>query len=988
MKKKMEMKMFRYGMTIVLILAFFFQCLIPIHAVEENGENTENFKEKEMAAENQDCIVIRTEEDLRQVAENCALDSWSVGKTFVLQNNISIENSEFLPIASFGGTWEGNGCIISGVNITHSLSPAGVFATIQEEGVVKDLKIIGRVAPSGKADAIGGVAGINYGSILNCSFEGYVKGENNIGGIVGINESGGEIRNCSFNGDVLGNHSTGGISGWNQGTIFACKNEGDVNIDGEDIEHKMSELSLSSLVNLNSTQNVTTHTDTGGIAGFSEGKIYYCINQGTIGYPHVGYNIGGITGRCKQSYIQNCTNNGKVLGRKDVGGITGQIEPLLEVEYIKDKFQILDEELDTFLNLMEQASSDMNQMSSQAFQYLNDISYYINTAGTAAGGLSEDSQEYHNSLNQGIDGMSQGILDLQKDLNEIEWDKNTAESEPSVSGNSIIQNLPSISGNEIFTNSYENGLNASKDALDDFLGTTGEQASAINDSSKEYSENMKYHMSAINANLEEAGKKMDALSRILIDGGENVSEDMSAVMEQAKVLRRIISELRDDMFEYEEAELQDVSEEKASNGEMQIGAGTIDNMTSQTVYDTTSFQKGKLTKCLNQGMVEADINVGGIAGVMATEYDTDPEDDIEIIGDTSLKTSKRVSVIIRDSRNEGKISAKKDCVGGIVGKAEVGAVVSCESYGNVESMNGNYIGGIAGKTAGTVKACYAKCTLAGDSYIGGIIGNGSAETESKESSVSNCYSMVEIKEGKQFLGAIAGKEDGSFYENYFVSDSLQGINKVNYHLKAEPVEYETMYQKENMVKGFQKLMIKFMLEEELLTVKEVQYGQSLSSHAYPQIPKKEGCYVVWDITDLQNLKKDTVVTACYIPYVMSVSAKECREDERPVFFAEGEFKEEDVLTITDKTEETKQKGIKNNKNTIKEEKVLEHWVLNIPDNTEKEEFTIHYLKPDGYKKVKLYVYEDKQWKKVSYEEEGSYYLFNVKDSRSEIIVTK
>lgn len=987
-RKRMKKKLFRRTISTFLVLSFFLQGLTPVYA----AENTEAAK-KEIQAEDadvQESFEIRTEEDLRQFAQNCAWDSWSVGKTFVLTENISIKNCDFFPIPTFGGTFDGNGHTISGINLTDSLSPAGVFASVQKTGVVKELKVIGRVETSGQADNVGGLAGRNWGRISDCSFQGYVKGENNVGGIAGVNESGGEICNCNFDGDVLGNHSTGGITGYNLGIVRGCENLGDVNIDGEDIEYKMTELSLNSLVNFNSTQNLTAHTDTGGIAGFSEGIIYECRNIGTVGYPHIGYNIGGIAGRCKQSYIQSCTNEGKVYGRKDVGGVAGQIEPLLEIEYIKDKFQILDEELDKFIDLMEQTYSDMDQMNHQALEYVKDISYYINTAGTAANGLSSDSQDYYDSLNQGMDSMSQGIQDLQKDLKDISLEKLEPEENSGISGNDILQKLPSVSENNISLKNYEDEIHASKDALDSFLGNAGDRASDLSESSKEYGEDMKDHMSAIHANLEEAGKRMDDLSEILLDGSENVSQDMSAVMDQAKVVRRVIREFRDEVFEYEDAALQDVSaEESASSEEVPMGAGTGQEASLEEAEDIGAFQKGKIARCLNKGAVEADINVGGIAGVMATEYDTDPEDDIEIVGETSLKATRKVSVVIRDSRNEGSVTSKKDCVGGILGKAEVGALISCENYGSVESSGGNYVGGIVGKTAGTVKACYAKCTLSGDSCIGGIIGEGTSQDEEEESSsVSGCYAMVEIVQGKQFLGAIAGKEDGSFYDNHFVSDSLQGINRVNYHGKAEPMDYEDVVERESMVAGFKTLTVTFVLEEEILSVRQIQYGQSLSSLAYPEIPEKEGCYVVWDKTKLQDLRNDTVVTASYVPYIMSASSKECREDTRPVFLAEGEFKEGEFLTLTDKYEDTKQNGLRDAQNIIKEEKILEHWILNIPNNTDREEFVVHYLKEDAYKKVKIYVYENKKWKKVSWEEEGSYALFTVTGSRAEIVITK
>ena len=949
----------------------------------------------------EEIIIIETEEDLRQLAQNCANDIWSVGKHIVLKNNITLLKADYLPIPTFGGTFEGNGNTISGVYITDSISPAGLFGVLQEEGIIQNLNVKGKIASTGEADSIGGIVGINYGNIYNCSFKGYVKGESNIGGIVGINEIEGKIRKCNFDGDAMGDHSIGGITGWNKGTIFGCTNIGDININEVEVEYDLPELSLSTLVNFNSTENAAAHTDTGGIAGFSEGKIYYCINQGTVGYPHVGYNVGGIAGRTKQSYIQNCTNEGTVLGRKDVGGITGQIEPLMEVEYLTDNFQILDQEMDKFLDLLNATYLSIDYMGSNSSKLVKDISYYVNTARVAAGGLSADSEEFYDNYNWNMSGMNQGLNDLEDDFNNIDWEKENKDDDSSIGGSNSGSNgsanipsggnIPNLPNTDDGPNvdSYQEEINASKDAVSNFLGTTSKHANNMNDASIEYSEDMKYHMSAINANLEEAGEKLDELSDVLMQGGEEVGKNMAAVMEQAQVLRKTVSGIRDDMFQYEDIKIEDISDEKASNEVVQIGAGDIAHHVEEVKYDTDSIQKGKLTRCLNTGKVEADINVGGIVGVMATEQDVDPEDDIEITGDSSMNVSKTAKVIVRDSKNEGMITAKKDCAGGIVGKTELGAIVSCESYGTVKSTGGDFVGGVVGEGAGTVKNSYAKCILQGRNYVGGIIGRGTnAEDGNDPSIVSNCYSMVTIEEGKQYIGAIAGKEYGEFSGNYFVSDSLKGINRINYHQKAQPTEFELLQNKEEIPLGFKTLTVKFIVEEEILQRKVFTYGQTLNNFAFPEIPEKKGHYAVWDKTELKNLKSDTIVTAKYIPYITAVSSKKYREDGRPVFLAEGDFKEEDILCVVSKMDSIEQEGIKNNSNEIKKEKVLEYWIVTVPNNTDAQSYVMHYLKDDMYKKVKIYIHENMQWKKVNYEEEGSYYLFDITGNRAEIIVTK
>lgn len=63
--------------------------------------------------------------------------------------------------------------------------------------------------------------------------------------------------------------------------------------------------------------------------------IQSCTNTGSVGYEHMGYNVGGIAGR-QSGYLDGCRNTGTVQGRKDVGGIAGQLEPQVTLRYNED----------------------------------------------------------------------------------------------------------------------------------------------------------------------------------------------------------------------------------------------------------------------------------------------------------------------------------------------------------------------------------------------------------------------------------------------------------------------------------------------------------------------------------------------------------------------------------------------------------------------------------------------------------------------------
>lgn len=86
---------------------------------------------------------------------------------------------------------------------------------------------------------------------------------------------------------------------------------------------------------------------------------------------------------------------------------------------------------------------------------------------------------------------------------------------------------------------------------------------------------------------------------------------------------------------------------------------------------------------------------------------------------------------------------------------DLGTVSDCGGYGPVSSENGDYVGGVCGLSS--IRHSYAKCTLTGRKYVGGIVGSGSR--------VSDCLSMVAIADYTQLGGrrrnAPAGRRRGA-----------------------------------------------------------------------------------------------------------------------------------------------------------------------------------------------------------------------------------
>ena len=355
-----------------------------------------------LAAGSADTVYLRTAEDLTEFSQNCTLDSWSQGKTVYLEADIDLTGVDFTPIPTFGGTFEGQGHTISGLFLTGSGNVRGLFRYIQPTGAVRDLNVTGTISPSDRKNTLGGLVGENQGAITNCSFSGAVSGADSIGGIAGINEAQGQIINCTFSGSVTGEHYVGGIAGQNYGSIIQCENSGSINTTEVDAELNLDNLNQEQL---NAAENVPVCTDIGGITGFSSGILQSCVNTGAVGYAHVGYNIGGIVGR-QSGYLNGCANSGTILGRKDVGGIAGQLVPEVRLLYNEGQVGDLLDELDVLRELISQTGDDVRGASDELSERMQAISDRAGEAQEAMSDLMDSTTDWANENIDEINDLS------------------------------------------------------------------------------------------------------------------------------------------------------------------------------------------------------------------------------------------------------------------------------------------------------------------------------------------------------------------------------------------------------------------------------------------------------------------------------------------------------------------------------------------------------------------------------------------------------
>jgi len=169
--------------------------------------------------------IITTAEHLMMIAKNVNEGQGNYAYAYYkLGNDIDLSGYNWTPIGNgnyeFGGNFDGNGKVISGLNVNGSSDYVGLFGYIYDGSVknlgLQDVNVNGNYY-------VGGIAGVvYYGSITNCYTTGTVSGSQQVGGIAGYVEYGGRIENCYSTAEVRGNSGVGGIAGYNYGTVTNC----------------------------------------------------------------------------------------------------------------------------------------------------------------------------------------------------------------------------------------------------------------------------------------------------------------------------------------------------------------------------------------------------------------------------------------------------------------------------------------------------------------------------------------------------------------------------------------------------------------------------------------------------------------------------------------------------------------------------------------------------------------------------------------------
>lgn len=412
-------------------------------------------------------------------------------------------------------------------------------------------------------------------------------------------------------------------------------------------------------------------------------------------------------------------------------------------------------------------------------------------------------------------------------------------------------------------------------------------------------------------------------------------------------------------------------ESTVENAGDNLGGSITDVSDLDTVVDITS----KVENCFNTGAIHADLNAGGIVGVIALESDLDSEDDVEIIGDASLNFEGELRSVILESENRGAISVGKQNAGGIVGRMDLGLVRDCLNTGAVDAENADYVGGIAGQSRGYIRLSNAKCSLAGDSYVGGVAGSGRI--------VSDCRTLIQFLGGTERLGAVLGAAAEPYTEDenpvsgnyYLVTDKDMGaIDGISYAGCAEPLEEDAFFALAGLSNVFRKIDIKFVFEDERTKTLQLDWREELTKEDIPEIPEKNGCTGYWEgieEIDFSDIHFDMTFHVGYNSRFVTIQSEAVQSDNRPIVLAEGDFVPEQQIVLTKLSEVP---GL------AEGETGIEAWEFAVVPAGQVN--TLRYYMPGDYREetLKLLVRgSEGAWRRVPFEKDGSYLVFSVNE---------
>lgn len=855
---------------------------------------------------------------------------------------------------------------------------------------------------------IGGITGFSTGVLQSCKNTGPVGYEHvgyNVGGIAG--RQSGYLNGCTNQGVILGRKDVGGIAGQLEPEIFLRYGEdllnqlwSELGTLGDQVDHLLSDLNST---NTSTTAQLQTLSSHAGTAQDAAGELMDAAKDWANGNLST---VNDLSARISWSLqqLEPILETLRPLPEELTDAVDALEEGLDQAEQAGDLASDAGQSLRTALQEALRAADHMNEglehirASQDALKSAlgdpNEIKLALEQMAKGIGQLGDGTVAFSEAMEHLRDGWAalpdvssidaflqafedlstagtstaNGLKNIQKAFIRLK-DTITANGDPTealktalqelekaaasfqsgadqlqTAGKHLLSALDTLEDAGIYLDGVVDAFRDAGDAFNNAFSRLGEGADAFHEMVKTLAEEPSIQFTPIGSDMTARGDALDAalsdllgsaddLGDLLSQSSDTILGDLSAVSQQ---LQSITDLLR-----------QETSLKKSGEGDR------IEDISDQV--DGRSQRTGCLSDARNEGVVKGDVNVAGIAGSMAIEYDFDPEDDLVEVGDRSLDVRYQTKAVILSCINLGEVTGKKDDAGGIVGRMDLGQVSHCENYGSVSSADGSYVGGIAGASWGSIRDSWARCTLSGDHYVGGIAGYGST--------LKNCHTLITLQEGSAYVGTVAGSVDpeGTVTGNTFTQEALGAIDGISYAGQAEPVTFGALCAA-GAPETFAQLELTFRADGKEVAVVPFQYGKGIAR--LPEIPAKKGYSAAWPDLDYSHLTASQTLEAIYTPYTSSLTDG----GDLPDILVDGSFSAQAKVSHTTKeTAWTDSKG-ESHQGTA--------YTVTVKDPVlDAVSYTVHCRLPEANGRYAVWVQTGENWQRQDSEKDGSYLLF-------------
>lgn len=855
---------------------------------------------------------------------------------------------------------------------------------------------------------IGGITGFSTGVLQSCKNTGPVGYEHvgyNVGGIAG--RQSGYLNGCTNQGVILGRKDVGGIAGQLEPEIFLRYGEdllnqlwSELGTLGDQVDHLLSDLNSTNTSTTAQLQMLSSHA---GTAQDAAGELMDAAKDWANGNLST---VNDLSARISWSLqqLEPILETLRPLPEELTDAVDALEEGLDQAEQAGDLASDAGQSLRTALQEALRAADHMNEglehirASQDALKSAlgdpNEIKLALEQMAKGIGQLGDGTVAFSEAMEHLRDGWAalpdvssidaflqafedlstagtstaNGLKNIQKAFIRLK-DTITANGDPTealktalqelekaaasfqsgadqlqTAGKHLLSALDTLEDAGIYLDGVVDAFRDAGDAFNNAFSRLGEGADAFHEMVKTLAEEPSIQFTPIGSDMTARGDALDAalsdllgsaddLGDLLSQSSDTILGDLSAVSQQ---LQSITDLLR-----------QETSLKKSGEGDR------IEDISDQV--DGRSQRTGCLSDARNEGVVKGDVNVAGIAGSMAIEYDFDPEDDLVEVGDRSLDVRYQTKAVILSCINLGEVTGKKDDAGGIVGRMDLGQVSHCENYGSVSSVDGSYVGGIAGASWGSIRDSWARCTLSGDHYVGGIAGYGST--------LKNCHTLITLQEGSAYVGTVAGSVDpeGTVTGNTFTQEALGAIDGISYAGQAEPVTFGALCAA-GAPETFAQLELTFRADGKEVAVVPFQYGKGIAR--LPEIPAKKGYSAAWPDLDYSHLTASQTLEAIYTPYTSSLTDG----GDLPDILVDGSFSAQAKVSHTTKeTAWTDSKG-ESHQGTA--------YTVTVKDPVlDAVSYTVHCRLPEANGRYAVWVQTGENWQRQDSEKDGSYLLF-------------